>query len=114
MKDTLEFLPYTESEELKNLGYNFSSIVRRANIPFNNSDVSYFKPILIQQAFRWFRENYNLIPEISYGGLKGKYQVFVNNYIYDVDNVHPKLFSYNDAEIAAIQEMIKIIKNGHK
>jgi hypothetical protein len=77
---------------------------------------------LYQQAFRWFREKHNLYSEINLDSYKEPYSLKVtikhldnilyqqkcySNGIGDIDNK-----KYEEAELACLDVLIKIVKNG--
>ena len=63
---------------------------------------------LYQQAFRWFREEYDMAHEITYAGAKGRYNAFTDDWVYD-SNGELKKFSYEEAELACLRKIIEII-----
>jgi hypothetical protein len=116
-----EFIPFTEALAIKELGY------RENCMRYYNSEkqlVNYFNisttaAPLYQQAFRFFREKYNLCfnsypiqpiegPEVYVGRIN---QTFV-----DTDNGiainHFK--TYEEAELTCLRKLIKIVQDGKK
>ena len=63
---------------------------------------------LYQQAFRWFREEYDMAHEITYAGAKGRYNAFTDDWVYD-SNGELKKFSYEEAELACLRKLIEIV-----
>jgi hypothetical protein len=63
---------------------------------------------LYQQAFRWFREVYDMAHEITYAGAKGRYNAFTDDWVYD-SNGELKKFSYEEAELACLRKLIEIV-----
>jgi len=76
-----EFVPYHLALELKQLGFDesclgyylASTLFISNDIVYNSTDIPVIKAPLYRQAFRWFREKYNLRCQINYiGGLVDK------------------------------------------
>ncbi len=126
-----EFLPYEQALALKKLGFDepcFGYYIstsyynskkekkyRKAILyhgHFNKNSLSEFddnKSIqviapLYQQAFRWFRENYDLYFPINLDDC-GQYYFEVNNE-YDVCRN-----TYEEAELECLKKLIEIVKN---
>jgi hypothetical protein len=126
-----EFVPYEIALALKELGFdepcfaiwsgfdevNFSITDKirlfssKFNINGTQSSVSYINPTdnrvsapLYQQAFRWFRENYDLYFPINLDDC-GQYYFEVNNE-YDVCRN-----TYEEAELECLKKLIEIVKN---
>lgn len=122
MNDIKEiFIPYQEAFEMKLLGfdedcfsyYNENFTLSRIGLFYcydNPSDFICLAPTY-SQCFSWFREKYNLNCEISYAGKKEEYHAFVNNYIYGNNGNNPSIFSYEQAELECLRQLIKIVKN---
>ena len=122
MKD---FIPYEQALALKELGFDEpcfayykdkgdgqhvllrNSIGGSQNSKHHNFDCT--SP-LYQQAFRWFRENYNLSHEISYAGNIEEYPAYVKDYIYGNNGISPSVFTYEEAELACLKKLIEIVK----
>ena len=120
-----EFVPYKEALALKELGFDyccFCSYSPEGKLADNYG--TYYKVYpsevtiapLFQQAFRWFREKYNLVAEIQApDGKNGKWNPTIHksygfgNY-YDNDGFN----SYEEAELACLRKLIEIKskKNG--
>jgi len=67
------------------------------------------------QAFRWFREETDLVFSIGRGFYPKQYNVYVAGYIYDeYDTNNPKSFSYDDAQEAALKRLIEIVEERQK
>jgi len=118
-----EFVPYEESFLLKEMGFNepclcaydknqmlyHSHITDGKMFRILNSNLStQCSAPLWQQAFNWFRETHNLHGELSSGGKPNMYTVFIKEYIYENNN--PKLFTYEDAQLSLLRELIKLVK----
>jgi predicted transcriptional regulator len=122
-----EFVPYEESLELKELGFDEPCLA------INNGDKlfygafknthEYYKEnavILYQQAFRWFREKYNLEYQIIKSA-NGNYSVVIHlntqEYLNKISTLqHACLdeivdcYSYEEAELACLIKLIEIAK----
>ena len=129
-----EFIPYEQSLELKELGFNEPCLDFYDNDKqlFYNSDNENTIHIggkvnapLYQQAFRWFREKYNWSTEIrganfrasyvigmpetiNYDSLDGFPLVTHWNYVVDDSGVRK---TYEEAELACLKKLIEIAKN---
>lgn len=123
-----EFLPYQESLELKELGFNEKCAAHYLdeddlelkwkiyrNLSFNTDNC--VQAPLYQQAFRWFREKYDL--HVSFGRLYDtaetkKYVIDTYNEIcsYEVDYSGGHS-TYEEAELACLKKLIEIVKNNN-
>jgi len=120
-----EVIPYEEAVAMKKLGFNekclacydekgvFGLTVMSIKKYYTNSkeDTWNCAAPLYQQAFRWFREKYNLVAEIQApDGKDGKWNPTIHksygfgNY-YDNDGFN----SYEEAELACLRKLIEII-----
>ena len=128
-----EFVPYEESLELRELGFDepcfgyydiknnnlklFSNELVDASC---NSDLKYddFKHCtapLYQQAFRWFREKHQLEGEVhcirfNSKRLKG-YQYAITFKNYQSFEQLGDYYAYEEAELECLKKLIKIVKN---
>ena len=104
-----EFVPYEQAIELKKLGFNVPSV---AGYSYPNSDKLLTQAILYQQAFRWFREKYNLIGLVEAGYDNGKN---VYTYVYwdgFKDYLYDEYFqTYEEAELACLNKLIEVVKS---
>ena len=97
-----EFIPYEQALELKELGFDIPSV---SGYSYPDSDNLLTEAILYQQAFRWFREKYNIHIRI------GKYDEtkwWANwgswtSEVYEI---------YEEAELDCLKKLIEIAKNG--
>ena len=119
-----EFVPYELSVKLKELGFDepcFGSYMELNNPQMgiliidkceNNND-GVLAP-LYQQAFRWFREKYNLICSVQYMG-KNKinwWDIYVvGHYNIHYEEMWMKHQSYEEAELECLKKLIEIVKN---
>lgn len=130
MKD--QFVPYEESLDLKEIGFNepcFANYYSKTKelIPYrgypnegdedtnfsttiNSSHTNYvwITAPLWQQAFDWFRKVHGLHAEIMKGGKQEYYMVFTTEYIYKHSDI--ELFTYEDAQLAALRNLIEKVK----
>jgi hypothetical protein len=128
-----EFIPYEQALELKELGFNEKCVNHysehngesllhlMSTTPVKNESFITYKGCaapLYQQAFRWFREKYNLFSVIdvdqtmeplfcySLSKYKGNFQW---------DNILPTYselyYTYEEAELACLKKLIEIVKN---
>jgi hypothetical protein len=112
MKD---FIPYQQALDLKELGFDESclaSYVKETKEFTTRSFADFYKDQqvlapLYQQAFRWFREKYQL-----HSYIEGAYPWF-RFYINTEDNRYEghKHLSFEEAELACLIKLIEIVKN---
>lgn len=121
-----EFVPYQEALELKELGFAklcFGRWVERDEKDgggvvleiWNDEDTNYkvkslIKAPLYQQAFRFFREEYDLFSSCDISNFADKTYGYVINSLnspYYLDNVH-SLKSIEEAELACLRHLIEI------
>ena len=110
-----EFIPYQQALELKELGFDEPCLktMRDFDITYE-SDV---KMPLFQQAFRWFREKYNLVHEIQFGSGKIWIRYGVNSFVrtLELDTNNDEFYkTYEDAELACLNKLIEILKGGEQ
>jgi hypothetical protein len=119
MKD---FTLYPEALELKQLGFDepclgFYRIFSDGDTELlvnSNSNMRHLEAPTYSQAFRWFREKYNIDVSINtvyskynentskkYGGVTDNESVFTNVGFHN---------TYEEAELACLREMIKLVK----
>jgi hypothetical protein len=130
-----EFIPYEQALELAKLNFNEScfgyyGIENKlhfeisSNLDFNLTRRNFLAAPLYQQAFRWFKEKYQLYSEISVD--KTSYPKFgykVSEFIGNPKNLAERewdwLISINDglyreqaeAELECLRELIEIVEN---
>lgn len=106
---TKEFIPYEQALELKELGFDEECLTyyfKEHKELFFGSKPAYGEVIdapLYQQAFRWFREKHNLHHFIELDG-----RVF--NAVCQLSLVRV-CKTYEEAELACLRKLIKIVKN---
>jgi hypothetical protein len=123
-----EFIPYEQALELKELGFdepcfgyyiNGSKVLmvtseKDINYLTGTSNKTFISAPLYQQAFRWFREKYNLDCFIDRGGAKGVYHAFVGGseygFLYGNNGNNLSEFTYEEAELECLIKLIEICK----
>ena len=123
MNTDKEFVPYQQSLDMKELGFDEPSI---SGYSYPNSDKLLSQAILYQQAFRWFREKYGLyhyiIPEFYINGINFNWQVlwYLPKEEWTDHNISDGTFMYGDngeyptqesAESACLDKLIEIVRN---
>ncbi len=127
---TQEFIPYEQALELKELGFDeqclacylADTLFTSNDIIYNSTDIPVIKAPLYQQAFRWFREKYDLrgfigfrpnIKQFDYHiydmSLSGK--EYVQQRTMEEFNKDPKVGIYEEAELECLKKLIEIVKN---
>ena len=132
-----EFVPYPLALRMKQLGFDEPCMASR---DMGNNHGLIQVPTW-QSAFRWFRENYNLVHEISWskykGGLNFDYDVFslvlpTDDELGDEDDIasdksmetydslidkdfrHKESDTYEEAELACLTKLIEIVEQKEK
>jgi hypothetical protein len=122
-----EFIPYEQALSLKELGFDepcFGCYNTDKSLFITDNYFQYFNPIsapLYQQAFRWFREKYNLRGFIGFRpnvkqfdchiydmSLSGK--EYVQQRTTEEYNKDPKVGTYEEAELECLKKLIEIVK----
>ena len=129
-----EFIPYEQALALKELGFDntchaYYSQYRNKDIHLKDlglcnrlgiSEENVLAP-LYQQAFRWFREKYNLHQDIStfvWDYDKEQLGFSLRTYLNPLNTttekkVHPEVYeTYEEAELACLIKLIEIVRNG--
>lgn len=124
-----EFIPYEQALELKELGYDYYNYAwyiiddGKPYITYFNyygKSISPFHSIapLYHQAFRFFREKYNLYSTIEVDQtMEPKFCYSLSRYRGDFqwDNILPTYselyYTYEEAELACLKKLIEIVKN---
>jgi hypothetical protein len=101
-----EFVPYTLALELKKLGFDEPCMSSR---DMNNGKGLIQLP-LYQQAFRWFREKYDINNCISYSRLED------NNWYYQYykSGLDGGFETYEEAELACLEKLIELVEQKEK
>jgi hypothetical protein len=117
-----EFVPYTEALALKELGFDEPCFgywkmsdwlieEKTRTDGYTHADQLCSAP-LYQQAFRWFREKYQIISEIrNWNGTSNQWYYMIHHN----DELLPwrciENTSYEEAELACLVKLIEIVKN---
>ena len=118
-----EFIPYEQALELKELGFEATPLggfKQDAVFYYEKGELYYdYRPMysstahegqilapLYQQAFRWFREKYNLDVTIQHGK---KYVAVVYSQL--VNKSIDEYSTYEEAELTCLKKLIEIVKN---
>lgn len=122
------FVPYQESLELKELGFNepciyyfygsdqLQAILRNGEPQWMNHNDSIFSTCYsaptFSQAFRWFREKYNIMYTVDYNiasnTFHGSYTKIGSDY---ESNYTASFTTYEEAELACLRKLIQLIKD---
>ena len=116
-----EFVPYQEALELKKLGFDERCLAW--TIPGNENYVMYQcekyngrESLMTQiptfsQAFRWFREKYNLIGSVC-EDVDGNFSLWTNKGNLLLQGKEYKEYkTYEEAELACLRKLIEIVKS---
>ena len=123
-----EFLTYKQALSLKELGFDehclafwdgkntdtfYFNNIRDASgdyVPFQKHDrLKWFGAPLYQQAFRWFRENYNWTIKVNQVS-KNNWSYTLNNFPKDITYYGEVYKTYEEAESACIDKLIEIVQ----
>jgi hypothetical protein len=113
-----EFIPYGEAIALKELGFDEQCLfvyLSKDNIKLNCGFSNYPKDLypnaintpLYQQVFRWFREKHNFDSHISPAGYYGYMFIIISV----IEKHNNEGWTYEEAELACLRKLIKIVKN---
>ena len=113
-----EFIPYEQASELEQLGFNEPCFGYYYNRELSfGARTSYGEVVeapLYQQAFRWFREKYDLRIwiESNRGVLFYEYVIATTNPSFiDEQFIDNEAFNtYEEAELACLDKLIEIVK----
>lgn len=127
-----EFIPYEQALALKELGFDEPCIACYTENAFGstpeqkvqywrepiggNDDYVFVLAPLYQQAFRWFREKYDLYSQTPSTCIEESNRIFYNNPIYDeLDNIvfdsMEQYTTYEEVELECLKKLIEIVKN---
>lgn len=122
-----EFVPYDLALELKELGFDegcltyyfiggkmsnyFKKVHKNSRLIQTQPHQFHCTAPLYQQAFRWFREKYNLISSVT-GIFKDETKTDFEYWYYILQESDEEIFykTYEEAELACLKQLIKIIK----
>jgi predicted Zn-dependent peptidase len=122
-----EFINYELALELKQLGFDepcfgeWQNLKTGKNIVIDQEDRIYNVSVLgadikaptFSQAFRWFREKYNLHSNISSWRSDDNLSFYHEFEIYSLTSSHSagdEYSTYEEAELACIKKLIEIVK----
>ncbi len=109
-----EFVPYKESLELKELGFNepcFKNYNGNATLLDLSESIIYkTKAATFSQAFRWFREKYNLPSTIMYRKNIDDGTITYDWLILGQDVKYRHYVTYEKAELACLRRLLEIVK----
>jgi len=122
---TKEFIPYQQALTLKELGFDepcfayYKDMKGEKVLLYDSMDFDgECSAPLYQQAFRWFREKYNIIPNIhsiytDETHTKIMFWFWFGNYEDDSDE---EVFygTYEEAELECLKKLIEIVKDENK
>jgi hypothetical protein len=118
MKVSHEFIPYEQALELKELGFDeeclkYWVLVSDRYELFKDKLTNDDAPApLYQQAFRWFREKYDLTGLIHIGTHEFSFSVNKNgSRITPLKEYLDYNGTYEEAELACLKKLIEIVKN---
>ena len=103
-----EIIPYEQALALKELGFDEPCFATHGYLDlYIGSNEGHIKAPLYQQAFRWFREKYNL-----FGHIEVEHN---NSFYWYIKNPEQFISSqksdaYEEAELECLKKLIEIIK----
>ena len=119
---TQEFVPYELAVKLKELGfdepcfgyyngnYEFTFFVDVRSCNTNSEFKFYPTAPTYSQAFRWFREKYDLFTHIEKGENPKNFYPIIDNVSH---KYNPKLWfdTYEETELACLEKLIEIVES---
>ena len=118
-----EFVPYEQALALEELGFDGNTfayytiadkrLVNGYSLSRNGFEL---KAPLYQQAFRWFREKYNLFGCIDLHVCSPSHwfiridKIDINDYLYHSEDENIQYNTYEEAELACLIKLIQIVK----
>ena len=123
-----EFIPHQEALELKELGFNepcleaydkngmlyHSHKTDKLFTALNSNLSTQCSAPLYQQAFRWFRDKYNLKSCIMFRTSMEDNIEYYDWLIKGQEVVYRHFNTYEEAELACLKKLIEIVKGGEK
>ena len=104
-----EFIPYEQAIDLKELGFDEPCL--KTMLDFDITYESNIKMPLKQQAFRFFREEYNIASFIQrYQGEVFDYEINSDIFKEVTDFKDGYFDTYEEAELACLKKLIEIVK----
>ena len=113
-----EFIPYEEALALKELGFDekclkcywYDGMIDNGfNLINWNSQDGCFNAPLYQQAFRWFRDEYDLYADIHRIGIKYNAEIECMGLGNSLVTVCEQVL-YEEAELSCLRQLIEIVK----
>jgi hypothetical protein len=107
-----EFIPYEQALALKELGFDepcmagYDISTNQLFIGYEHNHDFYTQAPLYQQAFRWFREEYNLPAWIYESEGKWFWKIVKG----DFWEQNQKPYTYEEAQLECLKKLIEIIK----
>ena len=118
-----EFVPYEEALALKQLGFDQPCFAYwNADPSLSKPFLTFIKPFdhewfiptpLYSQAFRWFREKYDLPSNLELFHVGWDYVIYLN-IIEKIDFNEGPWNTYEEAELACLRKLIEIVQGGNK
>jgi hypothetical protein len=114
-----EFVPYELAVKLKALGFDEECLSYYFNKQLSfGSKTAYGEVVeapLFQQAFRWFREKYELFHSTNYqddnsGPGSFDYEILDKRGKHQQDDDAPEFDTYEEAELACLTKLIEIVE----
>ena len=114
-----EFVPYELAVKLKALGFDEECLSYYFNKQLSfGSKTAYGEVVeapLYQQAFRWFREKYELFHSTNYqddnsGPGSFDYEILDKRGKHQQDDDAPEFDTYEEAELACLTKLIEIVE----
>ncbi len=133
-----EFIPYQQALDLKDLGFDENCLVTESKVGFSRNPSHNMEDLpiqgqpyywknseihsdnctlpLYQQAFKWFREKYELASHIDLldrTHLGDTYYFRLINFTDGINSgaTYEEFKTYQDAQQACLEKLIKLIKN---
>ena len=119
-----EFVPYELAVKLKALGFEKSCFggfydngdLHIQRVDFQSPLEGFCLSPLFQQAFRWFREKYNLFGCIDLHSCIPPHwfvridNIVTNDYVFHSEDEQKKFITYEEAELACLTKLIEIVE----
>jgi hypothetical protein len=122
-----EFIPYEQAVDLESIGFdirpdfgNQTSLYTKdgRHLFYTNYGVmgsglgeGYIYAPTFSQAFRWFREKYNLKPQMTTSWDEWDFYIPESEYNDIPIRESSDSWNYDDAELACLKKLIEIVKN---
>jgi hypothetical protein len=114
-----EFVPYEEALSLKEFGFDepcfgffYKTVLMLGDsrdYPNPNKE-NFLQAPTFSQAFRWFREKYNITQTIARDGSLAKEGHWAYTIVYDGIYFNDGYLTYEEAELACLKKLIQIVK----